>query len=116
MRWSLIPLLMTLSLPTSAILLDCERQPNGQYLCEEVTGPADAADAAAAGTGKAPAAQTPIEQRYIDQAREHCEYREPRRRTGKASSASMVEDRKLAREAYERCLQSTAAELREADR
>jgi hypothetical protein len=35
---------------------------------------------------------------------------------GKASSASLVEERKLAREAYEECLQRAARELRDADR
>jgi hypothetical protein len=113
MRWILSLWLLGLSLPASAILLDCEQRADGTYLCVEVEG-----SSVPAGTRSEDKVerQPAVEQRYLKQAEAECEYREPRRRMGKASSASLVEERKLAREAYEECLQRTARELRDADR
>lgn len=109
MRWTLALLISSLSLPALALRLDCEKQADGTYLCVEIT------DAGGQSPGGAEA-ESPIEQRYLEQAKRECEYDEPRRRaTGKAPPASLVEERKLAEAAYQRCLREKAAELKKAD-
>lgn len=117
LRWTFAPLILMLSLPAFALKLDCERQADGTYLCVEITEtPGAATGAAAAGPGTKPSEETSIDDRYIERAKQDCEYREPRRRAiGKASPASVVEERKLAREAYEKCLRERAAELQKAE-
>ena len=56
------------------------------------------------------------QQKYYERALDKCEYREPRRRAvGKASGASIMEDRKRAQHEYEACVARKAEEMRKAD-
>ncbi len=107
----IVPLILMLSLPARAILLDCEKNPDGTYLCVEIGTPSEAAPASPAQTEAAK-----IEPVYTEQAKKECTYKEPRRRgTGiGAGGALRSEAEKLAREKYEQCLAGKARELKEA--
>lgn len=110
--WSMVPLMLMFSLPVRAIILDCEKNPDGSYLCVEVGQPTEEAAVSPAQTEAAK-----IDRAYLEQAKQQCTYKEPRRRgTGMAAGgASRSEAEKLAREKYERCLARKARELKNAE-
>ena len=101
-------LFLAAPLQAFGIILDCEVNVDGTYTCVEIHGTVLTEDA----RNKARAEQ----QKYYEQARSQCEFREPRRRpAGKGSSALRMEDMKRAQAEYEACIARKAEEIRKAD-
>lgn len=96
-----------LPLQANALLLDCEVNADKTYTCIEISG---------AVTVDAPEDQESYGEEYssyIDQAKQSCVYKEPRKRTvGKGSgSAQRSEEIKAARRAYDNCIRDKARNL-----
>lgn len=95
-------------LSADAILLDCQINEQRVYTCVEVGVPA-------AGSETPPVIRVDDKAygRYLDQAKQQCVYREPRRRMGGKNTglAARTEELKSAREDYEACISATAREL-----
>ncbi len=99
--------LLLLPLPAGAILLDCDVNAERIYTCIEIGNSATSTD-----NPDSQETYSDEYRRYIEQAKEHCVYNEPRRRvSGKNTGALRVEELKSAREEYDQCINDTAREL-----
>jgi hypothetical protein len=109
LSWLIAALALTAHQTASAIILDCKHNPDGTYTCVEIGKPSGA-DTASAAIGET----TATDRAYIEQAKQQCSYRKPRTRAGGKgpTSALKMEAMKSAQADYERCLASTAAELK----
>lgn len=97
------------ALPARAVILDCEINIDGTYTCVEIRD-----------TSVSPEAREQAQEEhrvYLEQAQQHCEYEEPRRRMGgrAVSGAQRMEDLKRAKREYDRCVAEKAEALRQAD-
>ncbi|MGD8842349.1 MAG: hypothetical protein PVJ83_02650 [Gammaproteobacteria bacterium] len=101
-------ILANLPLSADAILLDCQINDQRIYTCVEVGVPAAAGE-----TPPVIRVDDEAYGRYLDQAKQQCVYKEPRRRTGGKNTglALRTEALKSAREDYEACISATAREL-----
>ncbi len=95
------------TLQVQAILLDCEINPDKTYTCIEIS------DTDSRGTPDDDKSYGEEYSGYVEQAKQSCVYREPRKRaTGKAGgSAVRTEELKSARKDYENCISDKAREL-----
>jgi hypothetical protein len=100
--------LLALPIPAGAVLLDCEINAQRIYTCVEVGESATAAETAD-GTETYGDEYRP----YLEQAKQQCVYRKPRRRVaGKNTGGALrSEELKAARAEYEQCVSETAREL-----
>lgn len=104
-RWPLLCLSLLHGGPAAAILLDCEKNPDGTYTCVELSRTEQ-------GTLHAVDPEPAVAPAYLERAREECVYKEPRLRTGKMqSAAAKVEAEKAAQAKYQKCLKQKATEL-----
>lgn len=112
LHWPITGLALIYPLAAFAIVLDCEQNPDGTYTCVEI-GQASSAELDSPAQSEA----AKIGRAYIEQARQQCTYRKPRARAGGkgSTSALKMEAMKSAQEAYEHCVASKAAELRNAE-
>jgi len=97
----------TLPLQTQALLLDCEINADKTYTCIELSD---------AGSPDSPGDQDSYGEEYsgyVEQAKQSCVYREPRKRAaGKGTgSAQRTEEIKSARKDYEKCISDQARAL-----
>ena len=103
-------IIILLSLPVTAVavLLDCEIDAQRIYTCVEV-----GESATAAQDPDGTEAYGEEYRRYIEQAKQQCVYKEPRRRVaGKNTGGALrTEELKSARNAYEQCVSEKARAL-----
>lgn len=94
-------------LQVQAILLDCEINPDKTYTCIEIS------NTGSPGNPEEQASYGDEYNGYVEQAKQSCVYREPRKRaTGKGGgSAQRTEELKSARKDYENCISDKAREL-----
>ena len=97
----------TLPMTAPALLLDCEINADKTYTCVEISGVNPPEDSEKRQPG------SEDHRSYMEQAKQSCVYREPRKRaTGKGGgSALRSEEIKSAREDYEKCISDKAWEL-----
>jgi len=105
-RWLIFLPGLIYTIPALAILLDCKQNKDGTYLCVEIAG----SQAIEPAKGNVP----DIDSAHIEQAREECIHREPRRRP-RSGSAVKSEARKSAQEDYDGCVADRAWELKNLD-
>jgi hypothetical protein len=100
--------LLSLPLPASAVLLDCEVSAERVYTCVEIGDSTTAVD-----TPDGKQSYSEEYRQYIEQAQQQCVYKEPRRRVaGKNTGGAIrVEELKSARADYDRCVSESAREL-----
>ena len=91
-----------------AVLLDCEISAERIYTCVEIGESTPSTD-----PNQDAEAYGDEYRQYMEQAKQHCVYSEPRRRiAGKNTGGALrMEELKSAREEYEQCLTDTARKL-----
>lgn len=100
-------LLAMLPTPGAAILFDCELNADKTYTCIEIS----ATDSPASNEDQATYGEE--YSGYVEQAKQSCQYEEPRVRAGGKSigGPQLTEARKAARKAYDDCIKDGAREL-----
>ena len=98
---------ITLPLKVPALLLDCEINPDKTYTCIEISAP-NRPD-----VSKEQVPKREDHRSYMEEAKQSCVYREPRKRVSSKGGGSALrsEALKSAREDYEKCISDKAWEL-----